>query len=589
MGDPDQPQSAFGEIRQINSMVEEVSTSLKSQRDLLQRRGMNLPPGALQTLAAIESDLARLEERLVSDQTELAQLRTLVEVGAMMNTSLNLDDVLGRAMDEVINLSDAERGFIILYDEDSNAMDVRIFREREDVMGRSGGGGDGKDQLSTTILYDVITTGLPMLTDNAYKDPRMSDGASIANMVLRSVLCVPLKYRDRITGAVYVDNRMRAGVFTEREKILLTSFANQTAVAIENARLFERIQRALLEITEIKDLMASVFSSIGSGVVTASADATILTFNQASQRILELPAEGVSGKSLNQVMKSYNIDLHEMVEGVLERGEIHTTEYPVTPPSGEKKIVSVKLTPLRDDKGQSLGLTMVLDDMTQQREREMALATMEKYLPRGLSKNIDTIANLALGGERREVTCFFVETRPYNTLPPDMRPSDVMKTLNVYLDVASESVIHGKGIIDKYMGNELMVLFNTQLNPMENHALHAVETALYMRDQFLELYRREGINPEPHFYRIGINTGVATLGNVGSQIRKDFTAIGDTINLSKRLEENAARGQIIISEDTLRHLKHGGGVPSHIRVVEHEPIQVKGRQQLTSIYEVFKA
>ena len=106
----------------------------------------------------------------------------------------------------------------------------------------------------------------------------------------------------------------------------------------------------------------------------------------------------------------------------------------------------------------------------------------------------------------------------------------------------------------------------------------------------MDLYAELGVNPDPHYYRIGMHTGIATLGNVGSIRRREFTAIGDTINLSKRLEENAVSGQVIISEDTRRHIEtHSNGHMSEIQVEEREPVQVKGRQQLTRIYEVFRA
>jgi adenylate cyclase len=140
------------------------------------------------------------------------------------------------------------------------------------------------------------------------------------------------------------------------------------------------------------------------------------------------------------------------------------------------------------------------------------------------------------------------------------------------------------------MGNELMVLYNSQLNPLADHALCAVEAALEARRRFTELYRRLGAEPDPHQYQIGIHTGIATLGNVGSLNRRNFSAIGDSINLSKRLEENAESGQIIISEDTLRHIEAAHKrIPGHIRAVERGAVQVKGRRQLTRIYEVFHA
>ena len=95
-----------------------------------------------------------------------------------------------------------------------------------------------------------------------------------------------------------------------------------------------------------------------------------------------------------------------------------------------------------------------------------------------------------------------------------------------------------------------------------------------------------GMDGDPNLYRIGIHSGVATLGNVGSVKRRNFTAIGDTINLSKRLEENAAPGQILVSEDVLSYAQAVGTSLDGIRLDERGTIQVKGRRQQTPVYEV---
>jgi adenylate cyclase len=579
--------TVFTDIRQLKTLVAEVSASLKSQRDILQKRGMNLPPGALQNLTAVETDIAKLEDQILGDQTELTQLRTLAGAGSMMNSTLDLDVVLAQAMDEVILLTQAERGYIILRDERTGELDFRVARENE--MSRH----DGKNQVSTSVLNDVLETGTSMLADNAYKDPRMQDKVSIAQMVLRSVLCVPLRYKDLVTGAVYVDNRLRAGVFTERERNLLTAFANQAAVAIENARLYARIQTALNEIMNLNNLMDNVFSSIGSGVMTTDEQYKIVTFNPAAAEFLGL--EELIGKPLREVMaRVQDMDLDNALDEMrASRQSVPVNALIETAKDGEINL-RVTLSPLRDE--QNHGVTVVLDDISSQREREAKLETVSKYMSAAMVKNIQLISSLALGGERRKVTCMFVEVRGINTLPHDLRPADIMHTMNDYLGVATDTVINSGGIIDKYMGTELMVLFNTQLNEVDTpekegaHALQAVECALSLRDAFLEFYAKLGLTPEPHFYRMGINTGIATLGNVGSRQRKDFTAIGDNINLAKRLEENATRGQIIISEDALRHIEQTQGkVPAHIRFEEREALQVKGRKQLTRVFEVFRA
>jgi adenylate cyclase len=250
--------------------------------------------------------------------------------------------------------------------------------------------------------------------------------------------------------------------------------------------------------------------------------------------------------------------------------------------------VSIKLNPLKDAMNKTQGVALVLDDLTEKKVRDETIASVKRYLPPELIDNIHAISKMGLGGERREVTCVFIDVRGFSTFPSELRPPQIMEMLNMYLSQATARVHQVNGVIDKYMGNEIMALFNTQLNPMDDHALRAVQASLDVRDAFIALYKELGLNPDPHFYRIGMHTGIATLGNVGSLSRREFTAIGDTINSSKRLEENAQLGQIIISQHTYDYI-HAQGTPEGIRFQDGGALQVKGREQKIPIYEVFRS
>lgn len=583
----DNAQTTIGVLRQIVKLVEQTVASLRSQREILKMRGLNLPPMVFQVMSTMTKDLASLEKAIVDEQTELGQLRFLAETAAMINTSLEPDSVLANAMDVVINLTDAERGYIILRNPDTYEYEFRVMRESE-LMPQQGT--SGPPQISQTILREVVETGEALLADNAYKDDRLQSGMSIAQMTLRSVLCVPLKYRGDVVGVVYVDNRLRAGVFTEREKNLLIAFANQASVAVENARLYQNIQQTLIEISEMKQLMDNVFASIGSGVVTTDSKHQVTLFNRAAANILDRQPDDVIGTKLTHVIPGVTADLDAHLAKVRsDRGD-QSLEGEVEVPARGRVALSMKFSPLKDTQEQTQGVAMVMDDLTDKRHGEETLTMMRRYLPPEMVDNIHTISRLALGGERREVTCMFVDVRAVETFPPDFRPQQVMEQLNRYFEKATFAIHREKGLIDKYNGNEVMALYNTQLNPQEDHALRAVESALLIRDAFIAFYQELGIDPDPHFYRIGMHTGVATLGNVGSLNRREFSAIGDTINLSKRLEENATAGQVIISQETMDQIERvHGGRPDHVRFVESGPIQVKGRSQKIQIYEVFRA
>lgn len=569
----------LSEAAQVRDLIESSVMSLRGQYDWLKSQGVALPDAVMRAVEDLTAEISALEKAIYHDQTELGQLRFLVQMSAMINSSFDVDAMLLKAMDVITDLTRAERGYIILQNQATGEFEFRVARE-SDVAPKQGGGAPG---ISQTIIREVLISGEPLLTDNAYQDERLQAGQSIAQMVLRSVLCVPLRYKGQIVGVVYVDNRLRAGVFTEREKRLLSAFANQMSIAMENARLFASIAETLNEIRQMKRLMDDVFASIGSGVVTTDPAHHITLFNRAAEQILGRESSAVIGQPLVGVMPNISADMNYHLAQIREDGTGQTLEAELQTPR-HRLALSVKLSPLRGESG----LALVLDDVTEKKVGEETLRIIRRYLPPEMVDNIHTISRLALGGEKREITCLFVEVRPLETLPAHYSPRAVMEHLNQYLSRATHSIHQYNGLIDKYMGNVVMALFNSQLNPMKDHARRAIEAALDLREAFIAFYEQQGINPDPHFYRVGIHTGEATLGNVGSLTRREFSAIGDTINLCKRLEENASSGQILISEATHQQLI-AGGQPDHIRLIPSQPLQVKGRRQPAKVYEVFRA
>jgi adenylate cyclase len=580
MSGPVEDGTVQDDIRRARRACEEVIDTLRAQRDFLKQRGMGLPPGTLSGLKDVMEDLDRLSGLLASDATELEHLRALVETTALVNSSLDVNLVLNEVMDTVIALTGAERGYIVLRDELTGQMAFRIARnlDRETID-------EGSFIVSRTIVSEVAETGQPVLTTDALSDPNYSATESIVAYALRSILCVPLIVRDEVTGIVYVDNRVKNALFGEKQLALLVDFANQAAIAIENARLFERVQAALAEITEMKELMDNVFASIASGVITTDVRQIITTYNAAAERILDVPYQNVLGYYFVDTLPAIYDYLRDLIEAVYQHGLQEIIEIdPVIPERGEVNL-NLKLTPLKNQ-DETEGVAIVVDDLTEIKRRDATLNVVRRYLPPAMLDNIQSLDGLGLGGERRIVTVLFVETRPFHAFPPNLRPPELMELMNLYLTVGAEAIHNQTGVIDKFMGNEIMGLFNTQLNPSDAHAWWAVQAALNMAEEYAELSEKLGEEPNP-FYRIGIHTGVAAMGNVGSATRREFTAIGDTVNLAKRLQENAAPSQIILSDETYRQCAAQINDPAnHILVLERSTIQVKGIRQAVKIYEV---
>jgi phosphoserine phosphatase RsbU/P len=185
------------------------------------------------------------------------RLALIVRLSQHFNSSLDLDEVLNRVMDEVIAAVRAERGFVMLggtgVDE---ARDRPAFRVARGIDQRTIE--DPSFQISRGVLERAAAEGRPVLTSDAQHDDRFSMRQSIMTLGLRSILCAPLVVRGEVIGVIYVDNRLHAGIFTPADLELLAAIASSAAIAIENARLYQtavetgRLERELQMARELQ-------------------------------------------------------------------------------------------------------------------------------------------------------------------------------------------------------------------------------------------------------------------------------------------------------------------------------------------------
>lgn len=190
--------------------------------------------------------------------------------------------------------------------------------------------------------------------------------------------------------------------------------------------------------------------------------------------------------------------------------------------------------------------------------------------------------DVMLGGETREITALFSDLENFTGISETMNAQDLVALLNDYLTHMSFEISEHAGVLDKFIGDAIVVFWGAPVDD-DLHARHAVSCALAMQaklNALREIWAEKGL---PLFkMRIGINTGYAVVGNVGSIDRLDYTMIGDTVNLAARLEsENKNYGtEILISEFTFERVKD-------IFVCrELGSVKVKGKQQAIMIYEV---
>lgn len=215
-------------------------------------------------------------------------------------------------------------------------------------------------------------------------------------------------------------------------------------------------------------------------------------------------------------------------------------------------------------------------------ERKRVTNIFGKYVaPQVVDKILDEgEEGLQLGGSKRFITVLFVDIRGFTPMSEKATPEQVVEILNEYLNLCATSIVNNEGTLDKFIGDATMAIFNAPIE-LEDHALKAVKTALAMKEGSLVLEKKlqERFGRTVKF-GIGINTGYAVVGNIGCKFRMDYTAIGDTVNTSARLESNAKGGQILISESTYALVK------DKVNVTPLGGIKVKGKEEEVQIFQV---
>jgi putative nucleotidyltransferase with HDIG domain len=227
----------------VQRQFKDINALLMNVVDSLSRSGNPIVSTALQDITRVSQSLLMLEQS-ISNQLKLkqSQLGALMNVGQMINSSLGLKRVLEEVMDSLVALMRAERGFLMLR-EPNGELSVRIARGIDQVNLD-----EESFKVSRTVVRRVVESGEPILTTNAQADPRFDGQLSVAAYQLRSILCVPLKLKNDLIGVLYVENRARIGIFQESDLVLISAFADQAAVAIDSARLFEELQESHREL-----------------------------------------------------------------------------------------------------------------------------------------------------------------------------------------------------------------------------------------------------------------------------------------------------------------------------------------------------
>ncbi len=518
-----------------------------------------------QTLSALLSQAIEKRDIATEALQGYREINLLYRVGETVGRSLD-PNAIPELMLQESKLITADVGLVLLSSGDGRPRDLKAsFGAVADVTALHAAVQPLLDQPSESGKATILTD-LP------------GDASAYA-----AILWAPLSTGERMLGAIVL-GRTAAPIFTANDAKLLVALAAPSALTLENARLFADLQRTFNETLEMKNLMDDVFASIASGVLTTDRLHQIALCNPAAAQILGLHRDLVIGTRLDEALAQPLSRLAAIAAATVEHEAVTLgEELSSTMPDRGLLHLYLSCTPIRSAERGSNGAAIVINDMTEQRraeaERDRIRQTFGRVVaPRVRDRLLSDASHLRLDGDRHTITVLFADLHNFTPFSERTEPETLFKVLNSYLSLAAQAVLEEEGTLDKFLGDAVMAFWNAP-DAQPDHALRAVRAALAMR-RTIEAHRGSlELHHQLHF-SVGITTGPAIVGNVGTSELFNYTAIGDTVNLAQRLESIAEPGQIFLSEATYRE------VSAHVTATERPPVQVKGRQQPVVVYEL---
>lgn len=345
-------------------------------------------------------------------------VRFIAEVGRTLVSSQSLNEILKKAVTMAFGAVPAERAFLMLRESEDAALEARLLLQRDGTVPVNA-------SLSRSAVRKVMRERVAILAADAKFDPDLNATGSVARFNIRSFICAPLWSKDVVIGALYLDSPRR-NQFTAEHLDAVSALANAAAIAIEQARLSERLEEE----------------------------------QKRRERLQRYHSPGVVSRIIHNQA----------------------------------------------------------DDM----------GTM---------------------AQERDVTVMFCDIVGFTAFCESRTPTETAARLNAFLTRMTDVVFDHDGTLDKYLGDALLAVFGAPLD-QPDHPLKAVEAALAMRRALSDM---NASLPEVDRLqmRIGINSGVAMTGDIGSPTRREFTVLGDVVNVASRIEgEIAEPGDIVISSAT---------------------------------------
>ncbi len=490
-----------------------------------------------------------------------------LELVSDINSEFDLARLLQRAVAETTRMLGAERATVFLFDAATQTLFSRVAT-----------GGEVSEIRFPShlgIAGAVFTSGATMNIPYAYADLRFNPSFDKqTGFFTRSILCVPISNKDnRVIGVTQVLNK-KGGTFSDEDEQRLKAFTAQIAIALENSKLFDDVQR-------VKNYNESMLQSMSNGVITLDPDNKIVTGNAAALRIWETTEEELVGKTLVDVLG----EGCGWVLDQLERAKHGHDSFSLPDASmaigSVSKSVNITFTPLLAAEGESaLGSMLMFEDISSEKRMK---STMSRYMdPVIAAQMLDGEGLDFLGGRTAEATIMFTDVRGFTTITEEYGAQGTVSFLNDYFTMMVDCITREGGMLDKFIGDAIMACFGLPVahDDDPDRAARAAISMIRELWEWNEERRAQGLKTVD--MGIGLNTDMVVSGNIGSPKRMDYTVIGDGVNLASRLESacKAYSARILVSESTVGKLR------GTYRLRDIDLVIVKGKTQPVRVFEM---
>jgi len=355
---------------------------LSLEENAVRKDGVTKPMDIFADLEATLEEVAKANPRIVGEQADssktVSDLKALLEVSLVVNSSLVLDDILQIVMHKAIELMQAERGLIMLLDEEGKLQVRSVHNLGKDEVA-------GEDfKISNSVTSQVASTGKSIYTSDALADERYASQQSVVELHLRSIMCVPLKVKEKVIGVFYLDNSNQAKMFLKSDLYLFELYAQMVSNALHNASIYD----SLLSLKRYNEL---VISKSPVGIIVIDAVGRLATINSVALEIFDLNKDSVSligepdkpSLFLDLLPKKERPRWGSMINTASTTRQdfsnlrfFHNTGY-------VEKALSIKISPLSDLLNGDDGLIMAVEDITEKVIMEKYVILSEKLVAKG--------------------------------------------------------------------------------------------------------------------------------------------------------------------------------------------------------------